>query len=43
MDDYLWGDGVTIRDAINRLYTEHQTKIRIIHSGYQIGFRKVDM
>jgi len=43
MDDYLWGDGVTIRDAINRLYTEHQSKLRIIHQGYQIGFIKVDM
>lgn len=43
MDDYLWGDGHTIRDAINKLFIEHRNKLEIIHKGYQIGFRKVDM
>jgi predicted O-methyltransferase YrrM len=41
MDDYLWGDGVTIRDAINKLYEDHMDQVSMIHRGYQIGFRKI--
>lgn len=41
MDDYLWGDGVTIRDCIDRLYEENKDKLAIIFKRYQIGFRKV--
>jgi predicted O-methyltransferase YrrM len=40
MDDYLWGDGTSIRDAVDKLYEEHKDQLRIIHKGYQIGFRK---
>lgn len=43
LDDYLWGDGVTIRNAIDRLYTEHHTKLKVLHKNYQIGFLKMEM
>ena len=41
MDDYLWGDGVTIRDCVDRLFNENKDKVEIIFKRYQIGFRKV--
>jgi predicted O-methyltransferase YrrM len=41
MDDYLWGDGTTIRDAINKLYEDHKDQVKIIHKRYQIGFCKI--
>jgi len=41
MDDYLWGDGTSIRDAVNQLYEDHKDQLKIIHKQYQIGFRKI--
>jgi predicted O-methyltransferase YrrM len=40
MDDYLWGDGVSIRDRVDGLYEENKDKLEIIHKRYQIGFRR---
>jgi len=40
MDDYLWGDGITIKNAIDKLYEDHKNQLKIIHKGYQIGFLK---
>ena len=40
MDDYLWGDGVSIRDCIDKLYEDNKYILDIVHKSYQIGFRK---
>jgi predicted O-methyltransferase YrrM len=40
MDDYLWGDGVSIRDRVDGLYEKNKDKLAIIFKRYQIGFRR---
>ena len=41
MDDYLWGDGTSIRDCVDSLYEKNKDKLEIIFKRYQIGFKKV--
>lgn len=40
MDDYLCGDGVSVRDCIDKAYDENKDKLEIIFKRYQIGFKK---
>ena len=40
MDDYLYDDGVSVRDCIDKAYNENKDKLEIIFKRYQIGFKK---
>ena len=41
MDDYRGDDGVSIKNHIDALYEQNKHLIEIIHTGYQIAFRKI--
>ena len=40
MDDYLGGDGITIRNVMNTFLEEYNGKYEMIHRGYQLAIRK---
>jgi hypothetical protein len=40
MDDYLGGDGISIKNTINTFLEQYKDKYEIIHSGYQIAIKK---
>ena len=40
MDDYLGGDGITIRNVMNTFLEEYKGKYEMIHRGYQLAIRK---
>jgi predicted O-methyltransferase YrrM len=40
MDDYRGGDGIIIKNHIDKLYEENKNCLKIIHMGYQIAFQK---
>ena len=40
MDDYRGGDGIIIKEHIDKLYEENKNCLKIIHMGYQIAFQK---
>jgi hypothetical protein len=40
MDDYLGGDGISIRNVVNTFLEEYNGKYEMIHRGYQLAIRK---
>lgn len=41
MDDYLGGDGVGIKGAMDTFLAAHQGRFEVIHSGYQLAIRRL--
>jgi hypothetical protein len=40
VDDYLGGDGVTIKNVVDAFFTEQTGLYEIVHSGYQVALTK---
>lgn len=41
MDDYLGGDGVGIKGAMDTFLAVHQGQFEVVHSGYQLAIRRL--
>ena len=41
MDDYLGGNGETMKEHINNLYIQHKHNLKLIHIGYEFAFQKI--
>lgn len=41
MDDYMGGDGILIKNTMDNFLNKYNSKIEIIHVGYQLAIRKL--
>lgn len=41
MDDYLWGDGIQIRNTMDNFLEKYNGQYELIHKGYQLAIKKL--